>query len=51
MTTQVLKREFVILKNKQLKPLDVKEALEVALKLSKIKRELIERGVEPKELV
>ncbi len=51
MTTQVLKREFVILKNKQLKPLDVQEALEVALKLSKIKRELIERNIDVKSLV
>lgn len=51
MTTQVLKREFIILKNKQLKPLDVKEALEVAFKLSKIKRELIERNVDIKAIV
>lgn len=51
MTTQVLKREFVILKNKQLKPLNVQEALEVALKLSKIKRELIERNIDVKSLV
>ena len=51
MTTQVLKREFVILKNKQLKPLDVKEALEISLKLSVIKRELIERNIDVKSLV
>lgn len=51
MTTTKLKREFIILKNKQLKPLDVKQALAISDKLTKIKRELIERGVEPKELV
>ena len=50
-STQQLKRTFIVLKNQQLKPLDVKEALEISLRLSVIKRELIERGIEPKSLV
>lgn len=51
MTTTKLKREFIILKNKQLRPLDVRQALEISLKLSVIKRELIERNIDVKSLV
>ena len=51
MTTQTLTRTFIVLKNKQQNYLSPLEALETSLKLSAIKRELIERGIEPKSLV
>ena len=51
MTTQTLTRTFIVLKNKQQDYLSPLEALETSLKLSAIKRELIERGIEPKSLV
>lgn len=50
-STQQLKRTFIVLKNKQQDYLSPKEALETSFKISKIKRELIERGIEPKSLV
>lgn len=50
-SNQALTRTFIVLKNKQQNFLSPKEALETSLKLSAIKRELIERGIEPKSLV
>lgn len=50
-STQQLKRTFIVLKNQQQDYLSPKEALETSFKISKIKRELIERGIEPKSLV
>lgn len=50
MTTQTLTRIFIVFKNKQQNYLSPLEALETSFKLSAIKRELIERGIEPKKL-
>lgn len=51
LTNKQLKRNFIVLKNKQLNYLSPVEALEVSKKLTEIKKELIKRDIEPKSLV
>lgn len=50
-SNQALTRTFIVLKNKQQDYLSPKEALETSFKISKIKRELIERNIDVKSLV
>lgn len=50
-SNQQLTRTFIVLKNKQQAFLSPKEAIENSIKLTAIKRELQERGIEIKTLV
>lgn len=50
-STANLTRAFIVLKNKQLRFLSPKEAIENSRLINSIKRELQERGIEIKTLV